>query len=63
MSGPELPRRLQAGGHRLPIIFVTAHDDNAISGRMMQAGVVACLIKPFSEEVLLRAVRLALGEG
>ena len=59
MSGPELQRELIARGRKIPIIFITAHgDENA--ARMMAAGAVDCLLKPFSEESLLKAIDRAL---
>jgi FixJ family two-component response regulator len=58
----ELGRRLAAGGHRIPIIFMTAHGGDDVSTQAFQAGAVEFLIKPFSQESLVRAVRSALAE-
>jgi FixJ family two-component response regulator len=59
MSGPELQRKLAKLGRKIPIIFITAHgDENA--ARLMAAGAVDCLLKPFSEEALLKAIDRAL---
>jgi FixJ family two-component response regulator len=63
MSGPQLQRALREGGHRIPIIFITAHGDEAIGARAREGGAVDCLLKPFSEEVLLSAIHAALGAG
>lgn len=60
MSGLELQNELAAAGCHIPIIFVTAYDDNASRKKAMQAGAVAFLGKPFNDEELLRAIRLAL---
>lgn len=63
MSGPALQRHL-AGQHRnIPIIFITAYSDEAKGIGLGQTVAVACLIKPFSEEALLDAVRAALGDA
>jgi two-component system, LuxR family, response regulator FixJ len=60
MSGLELQSRLAASHRGLPIIFVSARDDAHTRAQAMQAGALAFLGKPFSDEVLLRAVRTAL---
>ena len=61
MNGLELQSELAAAGYGIPIIFVTAYDDKESRGRAMQAGAVAFLGKPFSDEQLLQTVRSALG--
>jgi len=60
MSGPELQQRLKMLGHRIPIIFITAHGDDDVIARVMADGAVDCLLKPFSEDSLLNAIGLAL---
>jgi FixJ family two-component response regulator len=59
MSGLELQRHLAAAQWHIPIIFITVHDEEEARARALQAGVVDCLRKPFSEEALLDAVRSA----
>jgi FixJ family two-component response regulator len=44
----------------MPIIFITGHGDIPTSVGAMKAGAVEFLTKPFSDEVLLTAVRQAL---
>jgi len=61
MSGPELQRKLIASQHSVPIIFITAHGDEAVRARVLGDGAVDCLLKPFNEDVLLNAVHAALG--
>jgi len=68
MSGIELQRQLATAHDPMPIIFITAHGDAETRARALRAGAVAFLDKPFSDEVLLRAVHAALpssggGEG
>jgi FixJ family two-component response regulator len=68
MSGLELQRQLASANCPTPIIFITAHGDEETRARALRAGAVAFLDKPFSDEVLLRAVQAALpssggGEG
>src|ERR1700733_14210514 len=59
MSGPELRRELLRRGHDIPTIFITAHAEFA-SQLEIREGVIDCLIKPFSETVLLEALKKAL---
>ena len=60
MSGLELQRQLVAAHCSIPLICITAHGDAETRARALQAGAVAFLDKPFSDEVLLRAVLAAL---
>jgi FixJ family two-component response regulator len=59
-SGLELHDVLTAGGHHLPVIFITGHGDIPMAVRAMKAGAVDFLAKPFDDEALLEAIRLAL---
>ena len=47
MSGIELRLQLKASGSTLPVIFMTAIDDDAMCTEALKAGCVACLRKPF----------------
>jgi len=60
MSGLELQSRLATSNRRVPIIFVSARDDARTRTQAMQAGALAFLGKPFSDEVLLQVVQTAL---
>ena len=60
MSGLELQAKLTAEGSRIPMIFITAHDDAKVKMQAMKAGAVEFLSKPFDDEVLLKTVRAAL---
>jgi len=63
MNGLQLQRQLAAAYCRIPIIFITAYDDKETRRRAMQAGAIAFLGKPFSDEQLLQSIRLALHES
>jgi FixJ family two-component response regulator len=63
MDGLQLQSQLAAVGCRVPIIFITAYDDKESRRRAMQAGAVAFLGKPFSDEELLRTIHSALHES
>jgi len=60
ISGIELQAQLKAEGSRIPMIFITAHDDAKMKMQAMNAGAVEFLSKPFDDEVLLKKVRAAL---
>jgi FixJ family two-component response regulator len=60
MNGFQLQRHLAAVGCDVPIVFITAYDDKESRQRAMQAGAVAFLGKPFSDEHLLQTIRSAL---
>ena len=60
MSGLELPSHLNAAGFRIPIIFISAHDDGEAKSRALGAGAIEFLKKPFSEDALLGAIRASL---
>jgi FixJ family two-component response regulator len=60
MSGPDLQQELASRRQGIPIIFITAHGDNTVRPRLLAAGAVECLFKPFSEAALLEALNAAL---
>lgn len=60
MTGPDLQQELKNRGQEIPIVFITAHGDDAIRPRLLEAGAVECLFKPFSRTALLRALNAAL---
>ena len=60
MSGLDLEERLCSSGTRHPVIFMTAHDNPQWQERARAVGAVAYLRKPFDQQALLGAVRIAL---
>jgi len=60
MSGPDLQRALAQRGQEIPIVYITAHKDEAVRPRLLEQGAVECLFKPFSDTALLEAVNAAL---
>src|SRR5579863_2810565 len=59
MSGVEFQEQMHTTGIELPIIFMTAHGDMPMVRKVMKAGAVEFLIKPFQKEELLHAVEQA----
>ena len=59
-SGFKLQERLAADGITIPIIFITADDDDSIRRRVEKSGAVH-LWKPVDEHALLQAIRRAIG--
>jgi len=51
---------LLARGIHVPIIFITAYDDNALRIRALEQGAVAYLRKPLTEQTLLAAIATAV---
>jgi FixJ family two-component response regulator len=60
VSGLDLQRGLGARGYDLPVIFLTAHADVALTVRAMKAGALDVFTKPFDDQTLLDAVQHAL---
>jgi FixJ family two-component response regulator len=61
LSGSDLQRELRRDGGRSPIVFITADPDKSLHLRLLAAGAVAVLLKPFSDTALLEAITNALG--
>jgi FixJ family two-component response regulator len=62
MGGLGLFRELKRNGQNLPVIFITAHQDDALRERLLKQGAIDCLYKPFSDTALLAALKVAMGE-
>ena len=61
MSGIELWHQLKHTGINLPVIFITAVDDETLESEAVNAGCIAYLNKPFPAKSLITAVNRALG--
>ena len=62
LSGFELHERLVSTGCRIPVVFITAHDDSLTRERASRAGAVDYLRKPFNDEALIAGINRALGQ-
>jgi FixJ family two-component response regulator len=60
LSGLDFQRELATRNIYIPIVFLTGHGDIPMSVRAMKAGAVEFLTKPFRDQDLLDAVRVAL---
>ena len=58
-SGIDVKRRLTRSGVRLPVIFITANDNNATRRSIAEVGCIAYLPKPFTAKSLVEAIALA----
>jgi FixJ family two-component response regulator len=61
-SGLVVQEQIAAQQMRIPIVFMTAHGDIAMSVKAMKAGAADFLAKPFRDQDLLDAVTLALSD-
>jgi len=59
-SGLEFQAELVKSNIRIPIIFLSGHGDVPMTVRAMKAGAVEFLTKPFRDQDVLDAVRIAL---
>ena len=59
LNGLDLQQRVSAERNDMPIIFITGHGDIPMTVRAMKAGAIEFLTKPFSDEMLLKAIRQA----
>jgi CheY-like chemotaxis protein len=60
MSGIELQRKLVAGHYQIPVIFITAYEEEGTRAQALGDGVGVLLIKPFDAQALVNAVSEAL---
>ncbi len=60
LSGLDLQHELAARKCQIPIVFITGHGDIPMTVRAMKAGAVEFLTKPFRDQDLLDAIRIAL---
>jgi len=60
LNGLDLQKRIVETNREIPIVFITGRGDVPTSVRAMKAGAIEFLIKPFSDEDLLAAIRQAI---
>ena len=62
VDGLELHRRVKQRWPDLPVILMTAHFDEGVERRALDAGAAGFLRKSFSGSEFLRTIRYALGD-
>ena len=62
MSGVELLTLMRAQGHRVPFIFITAFPEESVRARVLKAGAMGFLAKPFAGPTLIDCLATALDE-
>ncbi len=60
MNGFELQAELNRRNYSLPIIFMTAHSDNAMAVRAIKAGAIDFLTKPVPVKLLIARIQTLL---
>ena len=61
MGGIELARQLLANHSEIPVVFITAYEEEIAPGQALDGHARTVLIKPFSEEALLNTINNMLG--
>jgi FixJ family two-component response regulator len=62
-DGLQLQARLRAEAPRLPVIVITGRHSEAVRGAALAQGCVAYMVKPFSGNELIDAIRRAQAAG
>ena len=60
LNGLDLQKRVAGDRIDMPIIFITGYGDVPMTVQAMKAGAVEFLMKPFSDDALLNAIRHAI---
>lgn len=63
INGIELQRRIRTARPKLPVIFISAHNDDETRQRALDEGAASFLYKPFDAGELLEAIRVALANS
>ncbi len=60
MTGLEVQERMKRAGMDVPVIFITAHEEEGTEENALRAGAVGFLRKPFTDDALVGLIRTAL---
>jgi FixJ family two-component response regulator len=63
MNGIELQRRIRLERPELPVIFISAHQDDEARKRALDEGAIRFLYKPFDVAELLKTIEAALKDA
>jgi FixJ family two-component response regulator len=60
MTGLDVQERLNRAGWDVPVIFISAHEEEGVEELALRAGAAGFLRKPFMDEALVGLIRTAL---
>jgi FixJ family two-component response regulator len=60
MTGLEVQEHIKGAGMDVPVIFITAHEEEGTEENALRAGAVGFLRKPLTDEALVGLIRTAL---
>ena len=60
INGLDLQKSLTQRGNRVPVVFISAHDEIGVREQALQIGAIGFLRKPFDDELLLKTVNQVL---
>lgn len=60
LNGLQVQEQLAKSGHRMPVVFITAHDEAELREQALAAGALAFLRKPFNDELFIKILKVAL---
>ena len=63
LHGLELQRRIRQQRAQMPVIFITAHDDDDIRQQALRDGAVDFMVKPFDASKLLENVERVVNDA
>jgi FixJ family two-component response regulator len=63
MNGLEVQEHLTQSGNKIPVIFITAHDEPGVREKALAAGALAFLRKPFNDELFIKTLHEAIKRG
>ena len=63
MSGLQLQRQLVSEDWKMPIVFISAHDDDESRNAALRMGAISYLRKPFERQQFLESVQTAISRS
>ena len=60
ITGLEVQERMNRAGMDIPVIFITAHEEEGVEEQALRSGAIGFLRKPFMDEALVSLIQEAL---